>query len=90
MQRSGPAPATLKVDVNIRHGFRGDLEIHLIAPDGTAYPIKKSSRFDSADDVNLSQTVDASAEPASGTWKLRVRDLYSGDTGTLDSWALTF
>ncbi|WP_433797609.1 M28 family peptidase [Actinoplanes sp. CA-252034] len=90
VQRTGPAPATLKVDVSIRHGFRGDLEIDLIAPDGTAYRIKKSSRFDSADDVQVSQTVDASGEQASGTWKLRVRDLYSGDTGTLDSWALTF
>jgi Zn-dependent metalloprotease/Zn-dependent M28 family amino/carboxypeptidase len=90
VQRSGQAPATLKVDVDIRHGFRGDLEIDLIAPDGTAYRIKKSSRFDSADDVKVGQTVDASAEQAAGTWKLRVRDLYSGDTGTLNSWALTF
>jgi Zn-dependent metalloprotease len=90
VQRSGRAPATLKVDASIRHGFRGDLEIHLIAPDGTAYQLKKASRFDSADDVKLSQSVDASAEQASGTWKLRVRDLYTGDTGTLDTWALTF
>jgi Zn-dependent metalloprotease/Zn-dependent M28 family amino/carboxypeptidase len=90
VQRSGRAPATLRVDVDIRHGFRGDLEIDLIAPDGTAYRIKKSSRFDGADDVKAGQTVDASAEQASGTWKLRVRDLYSGDTGTLNSWALTF
>ncbi|GIE30360.1 hypothetical protein Ait01nite_034050 [Actinoplanes italicus] len=90
VQRSGQAPAALKVEATIRHGFRGDLEIHLIAPDGTAYQLKKSSRFDSADDVKLSQTVDVSAEQASGTWKLRVRDLYTGDTGTLDTWALTF
>ncbi|MEU8659942.1 M28 family peptidase [Actinoplanes philippinensis] len=90
VQRTGPAPATLTVDVSIRHGFRGDLEIDLIAPDGTPYRIKEASRFDRADDVRVSQTVDASAEQATGTWKLRVRDLYSGDTGTLDSWALTF
>ncbi|MDI6098965.1 M28 family peptidase [Actinoplanes sp. NEAU-A12] len=90
VQRSGKAPAALKVDVNVRHGFRGDLEIHLIAPDGTEYSIKKANRFDGDDDVKQSSTVDASAEQASGTWKLRVRDLYRGDTGTLDSWALTF
>ncbi|KHD77296.1 M28 family peptidase [Actinoplanes utahensis] len=90
VQRAGQAPATLKVEVDVRHGYRGDLQIHLIAPDGTAYSVKKAGRFDSADDVRLSTTVDASAEPASGTWRLRVRDLYSGGTGTLDSWALTF
>ncbi|MEV6599779.1 M28 family peptidase [Actinoplanes sp. NPDC051346] len=90
VRRQGSAPAALTVDVDIAHPFRGDLEIHLVAPDGTAYLIKKASRFDRADDVKLSQTVDASAEQASGTWKLRVRDLFSGDTGTLRSWGLTF
>ena len=90
VQRPGAAPATLKVDVTVRHTRRGDLEIHLIAPDGTEYPIKNASRFDSGADVDLSRTVDASAEQVTGTWRLRVRDRYAGDTGTLDSWALTF
>lgn len=90
VQREGDAPATLEVDVDITHPFRGDLEIHLVAPDGTAYLVKAASRFDRADDVKLSKTIDASAEKAGGTWKLRVRDRYSGDSGTLRSWALTF
>jgi serine protease len=34
-------------------------------------------------------TVNASSEVAAGTWKLRVQDLYSGDTGYINSWNLT-
>jgi Zn-dependent metalloprotease/Zn-dependent M28 family amino/carboxypeptidase len=90
VERTGTAPAALKVHVDIQHGFRGDLQIHLLAPDGTEYLIKNTNRLDRADDVKLTATVDASAEQASGTWRLRVRDLYSGDTGTLNAWGLTF
>jgi serine protease len=87
---SGNAPATLKVAVNITHTYRGDLVIDLVAPDGTSYRLKNSSSSDSADNVNTTYTVDASSEAANGTWKLRVQDVASYDTGTLNSWALTF
>nr|WP_203803389.1 M28 family peptidase [Actinoplanes tereljensis] len=90
VQRSGTAPAALKVNVDINHSYRGDLEIHLLAPDGTAFLIKKASRLDRGDDVKLTATVDASAVQSTGTWRLRVRDLHSGDTGTLNAWGLTF
>ena len=90
VQRAGAAPAALKVDVDIQHGYRGDLQIHLLAPDGTEFLLKKANRFDRGDDVKLTATVDASAVQATGTWRLRVRDLYSGDTGTLNAWGLTF
>ncbi|WP_051808469.1 proprotein convertase P-domain-containing protein [Actinoplanes subtropicus] len=86
----GKAPKTLRVDVDITHSFRGDLQIDLVAPDGTAYRLESSNRLDSADDVKRGFTVDASAEPAAGTWMLRVRDRCAGDTGVLNSWALTF
>jgi serine protease len=33
--------------------------------------------------------VNAGSETANGTWKLRVQDVYSADTGTLDSWSLS-
>ncbi|MFJ6675536.1 S8 family serine peptidase [Actinosynnema sp. NPDC091369] len=88
--RTGNAPATLKVGVDIKHTYRGDLVIDLVAPDGTAYRLKGSSSGDSADDVVTSYTVNASAEVANGTWKLRVQDVYSGDTGYIDVWNLTF
>jgi serine protease len=91
--RSGNAPSGLKVPVDIRHTYRGDLQIDLIAPDGTAYRLKSTATGlfgDSADDVRTTYTVDASSESASGTWTLRVRDAASGDTGYLDSWSLQF
>ncbi|MEU3642751.1 S8 family serine peptidase [Lentzea sp. NPDC034063] len=87
---TGNAPATLKVDVNIVHTYRGDLVIDLIAPDGTAYRLKASSSNDSADNVVATYPVNASSEVANGTWKLQVKDVAAQDTGYLNSWKLTF
>ena len=87
---TGNAPSTLKVGVDIQHSYRGDLVVDLLAPDGTAYRLKNSSYFDSAPNVVTTYTVNASSEVANGTWKLRVQDVYSGDTGYINSWKLTF
>ncbi|HEY1179068.1 MAG TPA: S8 family serine peptidase, partial [Phytomonospora sp.] len=81
--------ATSKVAVNITHTYRGDLVIDLIAPDGTSYRLKNSSIFDGADNVIATYTVNLSSEAGNGTWTLRVRDAYSGDTGRLNTWTLT-
>ncbi len=88
--RTGNAPSTLKVGVDITHTYRGDLVIDLVAPDGSAYRLKNSSSSDSADNVNTTYTVNASSEAANGTWKLKVQDVYSGDTGKINSFKLTF
>ncbi|MFF0744595.1 M28 family metallopeptidase [Streptomyces sp. NPDC004111] len=88
--RTGNAPAALKVSVNVKHTWRGDVVIDLLAPDGTAYRLKNSSSGDSADNVVETYTVNASSEVANGVWKLRVQDVASQDTGTLNSWKLTF
>ncbi|WP_405750281.1 M4 family metallopeptidase [Streptomyces sp. NBC_00012] len=87
---TGNAPSTLKVDVDITHTYRGDLVVDLVAPDGTAYRLKNSSAGDPADDVRGTYTVNASSEVANGTWKLKVQDVYSGDTGKINSFKLTF
>ncbi|WP_447040662.1 M28 family metallopeptidase [Streptomyces sp. DSM 118878] len=88
--RTGNAPAALKVDVDIRHTWRGDVVVDLVAPDGSAYRLKSSSGNDSADNVIASYTVNASSEAANGDWKLRVQDVASQDTGYVNSWKLTF
>ncbi|WKX72705.1 M4 family metallopeptidase [Streptomyces sp. XD-27] len=90
VSRSGNAPSTLQVAVDIVHTYRGDLVIDLVAPDGTTYRLKNSSTSDSADNVQATYTVNASSEAASGTWKLKVQDVYSIDTGYINSWKLTF
>ncbi|TDC40788.1 S8 family serine peptidase [Micromonospora sp. KC213] len=83
------ASATSAVAVDIVHTYRGDLVIDLIAPDGSAYRLKNSSIFDGADNINTTYTVNLSGEAADGTWRLQVRDVYSGDTGHINTWTLT-
>ncbi|MFF9410125.1 M4 family metallopeptidase [Streptomyces anandii] len=88
--RSGNAPSNLQVSVDIVHSYRGDLVIDLIGPSGKAYRLKNSSGSDSAADVHATYTVNASTETANGTWKLRVQDVYTYDSGYIDGWKLTF
>ncbi|SFM91825.1 serine protease [Streptomyces sp. cf124] len=87
--RTGNAPSTLQVGVDITHTYRGDLVLTLVAPDGSTYPLKASSS-DSADNLVTTYTVNASSEVANGTWKLRVQDVAAADTGRLNNWQLTF
>ncbi len=86
---SGNAPADLQVSVDIKHTYRGDLQVDLVAPDGSTYRLQNTSN-DSADNLLSTYSVDASSEVANGTWQLRVRDLVSADTGYIDSWKVTF
>ncbi|MFI2213382.1 M4 family metallopeptidase [Streptomyces sp. NPDC020141] len=87
---AGNAPAALYATVNIVHTFRGDLAVDLIAPDGTVYPLKASSAYDSAPNLVKTYTVDASSETANGVWKLQVQDKGWQDTGYINSFRLTF
>jgi subtilisin-like proprotein convertase family protein len=86
----GNAPANLEVSVDITHTYRGDLAISLVAPDGTTYLLEDIPNNDSNDNVLKTYTVNVSSESASGTWRLRVDDTATGDTGTLNSWGMTF
>ncbi|MFG1778790.1 S8 family serine peptidase [Micromonospora sp. NPDC049051] len=83
------ASSASTVAVNIVHTYRGDIVIDLVAPDGSTYRLKNSSYFDGADNINTTYTANLSSEAANGTWQLRVRDAYSGDTGYLNTWTLT-
>jgi subtilisin family serine protease len=64
---SGNAGSAVPVAVDIRHTYRGDLVIDLVAPDGTAYRLKNSSGSDSADNVIATYTVNLSSELKNGT-----------------------
>ncbi|MFK4868718.1 S8 family peptidase [Streptomyces sp. CSMPJR101] len=87
---SGNAPSALAVEVHIVHTYIGDLQVQLVAPDGTAYTLKSYGTGGSADNIDTTYTVNASSEAANGTWKLRVSDNARLDTGRTDSWALQF
>jgi len=88
--RTGNAPSTSKVAVNITHPFRGELVIVLIAPDGSRYTLKPAQKKDTAPNVNATYTVNLGSEALNGNWKLEVSDTLRTRTGTLNSWSLTF
>ncbi|MBY8850476.1 S8 family peptidase [Saccharothrix longispora] len=85
---AGKASATSRVEVHVKHSYRGDVVIDLVTPSGSVKQLKVQSGTDSADNVDATYAVNLSAENANGTWNLRVRDAYSQDTGYIDSWTL--
>ncbi|MEH6421127.1 S8 family serine peptidase [Pseudomonas sp. CGJS7] len=87
--RSGNAPSNAQIAVNIVHTYKGDLIVDLIAPDGSVYNLHNRSGG-SADNINQTYTKNLSSEALNGTWKLRVSDRASLDTGRIDSWSITF
>ncbi|WP_406253905.1 M4 family metallopeptidase [Streptomyces chartreusis] len=86
--RDGNASATTSVYVNVVHTYRGDLTVDLVGPNGTVYSLLNRSGG-SADNVDQTFTVDASAQPLNGTWKLRVQDRANIDVGYIARWTLT-
>ena len=77
------------VSVDIRHTWKGDLKVDLVAPDGSIYNIHNRSGG-SADNVIGTYTLNLSSEALNGTWRLRVNDNARGDTGYINSWSVTF
>ncbi|WP_307803969.1 M4 family metallopeptidase [Micromonospora echinofusca] len=84
---TGNAGTASTVAVDIVHTYIGDLVVSLVAPDGSTYALHNRTGG-SADNIAQTYTVNLSGEVANGTWKLRVQDAASGDTGYLNSWTL--
>jgi subtilisin-like proprotein convertase family protein len=87
-----PGAKTAGVDVSwtFDHTYRGDLEIWLVAPDGSSVLVRdhvggamSGSVTERVHLTSLDETI------ASGTWRLRVRDTTSLDSGTLRDFQLT-
>lgn len=87
---AGHAPAQLDVELDIKHPDSGTLQVDVVAPDGTVYPVKDSYTGWGTADLRGVFAIDASSETANGVWKLRVFDAWAGYTGYVDSWALRF
>ncbi|MEU4643161.1 S8 family serine peptidase [Micromonospora sp. NPDC023814] len=83
------ASSASTVAVNIVHTYRGDLVVDLVAPDGSSYRLKSNNIWDGGDNINTTYTANLSSEAANGTWQLRVRDVYAGDSGYINTWTLT-
>ncbi|MFE7327046.1 M4 family metallopeptidase [Streptomyces sp. NPDC057565] len=92
--RKGNAPSDLKVTIDLYHPWVGGQVISLVSENGTEIPVKNWYWDTGEGELHTTYTVDASAVPANGTWKLRVQDdtpgIFTVDPGYLDSWSLTF
>ncbi|MEZ4360027.1 MAG: proprotein convertase P-domain-containing protein [Kofleriaceae bacterium] len=77
------------LSLELRHPYRGDLEVTLVAPGGEQYAIVQREGGD-ARDLRLAGRAlpELRGQPAAGRWSLRVRDRASGDRGTLLGWSL--
>jgi len=90
VEKPGLVVASVNVNLNVEHTYRGDLVAALTSPEGTIHLLHDRSGG-SADDLNLTADVDAFAgEAATGTWTLRISDNARLDEGTLRSWRLSF
>ncbi len=87
--RTGNAPNPTAVAVDIRHTYRGDLLVQVVAPDGSLYTLSNRSGG-SADNIIGTYSVNLGSELRNGTWRLRVNDNAGGDTGYINSWSITF
>ncbi|WP_242006695.1 proprotein convertase P-domain-containing protein [Aerolutibacter ruishenii] len=87
--RSGNGPSDASVSVDIRHTYQGDLKVDLVAPDGSLYNIHNRTGS-STDNVIKTMTFNLTSEAINGTWKLRVYDGGTGDTGYINSWSINF
>jgi subtilisin family serine protease len=86
---AGNGSKTTQIKLSVKHADRGDLAVYLIAPDGTQLKLKSATSGDDVRDLNATWTVNLSSKVRNGVWKLRVQDVFAGDTGTIDTWTLT-
>jgi subtilisin-like proprotein convertase family protein len=93
------AAQQIQVKVNIRHTYRGDLKIVLVAPDGTNVVLKNANSSDGQDDVagtygdtltSVDPLARLSNRSVGGIWTLKVADTFRFDRGTLVSWSVRF
>ncbi|WP_144212987.1 S8 family serine peptidase [Shewanella donghaensis] len=80
---------TVTVKVNISHTYIGDLQVELHSPTGQI-AVLHDNTGGSANDINKTYTVDMSGVESAGDWELKAVDSARRDTGTINSWELSF
>ena len=85
---------SVKVAVDITHSYIGDLQVTLVAPNGSSVVLHNRS---GSSTKNLKKSFDTTTTPAlagltnlpvQGEWALHIQDLAAVDTGVLNQWEL--
>ena len=79
---------SVSVDVDITHGYIGDLLVELVAPNGESVTLHNRSGG-SVDDIDQTYTPVFGNIGSGGDWVLRINDNYDDDSGVLNEWTLT-
>jgi subtilisin-like proprotein convertase family protein len=82
------AGRALRVSVEIRHTYRGDLKLTLVAPSGRTQVLKAGPTSDATDDLITAFAVSGLSEEGAGNWGLKVEDLARADLGELVTWKI--
>ncbi|MCL1093145.1 S8 family serine peptidase [Shewanella kaireitica] len=80
---------TVTVNVNISHTYIGDLQVELHSPSGQV-AVLHDNTGGSANDIVKTYTVDMTGTDSAGNWQLKAVDSARRDTGTINSWELSF
>jgi subtilisin-like proprotein convertase family protein len=79
---------TVKVAVDIRHTYKGDLQVHLVSPGGKTHLLHNKV---GGSDNNVRKTYEVKlgeTTPVAGTWHLVVADHARMDVGQLVAWSV--
>jgi len=89
----------LKVEIDLKHTYVGDLNVALVAPDGTEVLLHKRGgrgrddivgTYGEGGDLTSHDRLDAfKGKDMKGDWQLKVTDLAGRDVGSLVSWGLS-
>lgn len=93
---SSGALKDIKVSIDLRHTYVGDLDVKLIAPNGTEVKLHARGGRNAQDLVGtfgadlraIDDLKSLVGVDVKGAWQLKVVDLAGQDTGTLNTWSL--
>lgn len=81
---------TLRVDVDIKHTYIGDLMVSLAAPWGDSFPLHEGTGGSADNILKTYQFTMPCLRDQKGIWTLRIHDRAGGDVGYLDNFTLRF